>query len=217
METLTSEDLVRWCQQTLPDDTRAFERLVTQYKGRVFATAYRLMGNPQEAEDIAQEVFLKIYRSIKTLDEPATLTSWIYRITVNLCFDTLNKHKRRPRTISLFHTTDQREEEPHYVDMQTPQPEEAALRDELRACLEKTLAQLDPAGRTAIVLRDIEGRSYQEIADMLALGLSAVKMRIHRARLTFQELLDRICPGTRRNDHPHDRNQPAARRALGKG
>lgn len=202
METLSSEELVRWCQQTLPDDTRAFERLVAQYKGRVFATAYRLMGNPQEAEDIAQEVFLKVYRGIRKLDEPATLTSWIYRITVNMCLDTLNKQRRRPSSIPLSRPDAAGDEEPRYVDTQTPQPEEAALRSELRVCLEQTLAQLDTIGRTAIVLRDIEGRSYQEIADVLAVGLSAVKMRIHRARLAFQELLDRVCPGTRPGDQP---------------
>ena len=85
------------CQRTLPDDTRAFELLVSQYKDRVYATAYRLMGNPQDAEDQAQEAFLKIYRGIRSLDEPATLTSWIYRITTNTCFDALNKRKRRRR------------------------------------------------------------------------------------------------------------------------
>ena len=101
MDTAAPEELVRRCQATLPEDTQAFEQLVALYKDRVFATAYRLMGNRQDAEDQAQEVFLKVYRGIKSLDDAATLTSWIYRITTNTCFDALNKQKRRPRTTTL--------------------------------------------------------------------------------------------------------------------
>lgn len=185
------------CQRTLPDDTRAFELLVSQYKDRVYATAYRLMGNPQDAEDQAQEAFLKIYRGIRSLDEPATLTSWIYRITTNTCFDALNKRKRRPQTTPLTPPDEEGDEEPRYADTRALSPEEAAMRAESRACLERTLSQLDEIGRTVLVLRDIEDRPYQEIAEILKLGLSAVKMRIHRARLAFQQTLDKVCPGLR--------------------
>jgi RNA polymerase sigma-70 factor (ECF subfamily) len=202
MEAISPEQLVRECQRTLPDDTRAFELLVRHYKDRVFATAYRLMGNQQDAEDQAQEVFLKIYRGIKNLDDPATLTSWIYRITTNTCFDALSKQKRRPQTTPLTPPGADESAETHYVDTRIPEPEEAALRREIRVCLEKTLAQLDETGRAALLLRDIEDRPYQEIAEILAVGLSAVKMRIHRARLAFQQLLDRVCPDLRGADAP---------------
>ena len=171
--------------------------LVAEYKDRVYATAYRLMGNRQEAEDQAQEVFLKIYRGIRQLDDPATLTSWIYRITNNTCFDALSKQKRRPRTTPLDPPDAEGNEQPRYADERAPMPEEAALRHELRQCLEATLASLDTTGRTVLVLRDIEDRPYQEIAETLQVGLSAAKMRIHRARLAFQQLLDKICPGVR--------------------
>ena len=197
MEAIAPEELVRMCQHTLPDDTRAFELLVSQYKDRVYATAYRLMGNPQDAEDQAQESFLKIYRGIRSLDEPATLTSWVYRITTNTCFDALNKRKRRPQTTPLAPPDDEGNEEPRYADTRTLSPEEAAVLAEARACLERTLSQLDEIGRTVLVLRDIEDRPYQEIAEILKLGLSAVKMRIHRARLAFQQTLDKVCPGLR--------------------
>jgi len=201
---LAAEELVRRCQEARPDDLRAFELLVRQYQERVFATAYRLMGNRQDAEDMAQEVFLKVYRGISDLEDPATLTSWIYRITTNTCLDALIRQQRRPRTVSL--TPPEREggeaEEPPYADLQTPTPEEAALRRELQRCLETALVQLDATTRAILVLRDVEGRAYQEIAESLALGLSAVKMRIHRARLAFQQMLERVCPGTVQPNRP---------------
>jgi RNA polymerase sigma-70 factor (ECF subfamily) len=158
------------------------------------------MGNRQEAEDQAQEVFLKVYRNIKNLAEPATVTSWIYRITSNTCLDALEKQKRRPAQTSLIPQDEGHNKEPTYADECTPTPEEAVLRHELRRCLETTLAQLDIHDRVTLVLREIEGRSYQEIAESLAVGLSATKMRIHRARLAFQRLLDRVCPDIWRDD-----------------
>jgi RNA polymerase sigma-70 factor (ECF subfamily) len=196
MDVFPPEELVRQCRQAPPGDLHAFEALVRQYKGRVFATAYRLMGNREDAEDMGQEVFLKIYRGLNELAEPATLTSWIYRVTTNTCLDALTKRQRRPRTIGLEPPdADSTTATPQYADTGTLTPEEAALQRELRQCLEATLAELDPAGRAVLVLRDVEGRSYQEIADSLILGLSAVKMRIHRARLTFRHVLSRLCPG----------------------
>ena len=91
MQTFSPETLARLCQQTLPEDTRAFEALVAQFKGRVYATAYRLMGDPQDAEDQVQEVFIKIYRGIRDLDDPSTVATWIYRVTTNTCMDALAK------------------------------------------------------------------------------------------------------------------------------
>ena len=193
MQPNAPEDLVRQCQQSLPRDTRAFEQLVALYKERVFATAYRLMGNQQDADDMAQEAFLKIYHHIKDLAEPATVTAWIYRITTHTCLDALTTRQRRPRTASLHPEVDE-DREGSFVDTQRPTPEEEALHRELRRCVEETLAALGPLERTAIVLRDVEDRPYQEIADTLALGLSAVKMRIHRARAAFGQLFPARCP-----------------------
>ncbi|MCU0490273.1 MAG: sigma-70 family RNA polymerase sigma factor [Chloroflexaceae bacterium] len=198
MESLSPEELVRWCQRTLPEDSRAFEYLVNQYKSRVFATSYRLMGNRQEAEDQAQEVFLKIYRNIQRLDDPATLPAWITRITVNTCLDALTRQKRRPQTLPLSPPTPDGEEEPHYADTTLPTPEEALLNAEQRRCVETTMARLDADTRAVLVLRDLDDRPYQEIAGLLSVSLSAVKMRIHRARLSFQQMLLRVCPDVAR-------------------
>jgi RNA polymerase sigma-70 factor, ECF subfamily len=202
VESLSLEELVRHCQRTLPDDPRAFELLVAQCKARVFTIAYRLMGDRQEAEDQAQEVLLKVYRGIKSLNDPASFVSWLDRITTNTCFDALNHQQRRPTTSSLTPQADQRIHVSGLIDTRSLSPEEFALRNELRECLERTLSRLDLLGRTALILRDIENHSYQEIAEILGIKLSAVKMRIHRTRLAFQELLDVTCPGMRNENTP---------------
>ena len=193
MESLPPEALARLCQQTLPEDTRAFQALVRQLKGRVYATAYRLMGSREDAEDQAQEVFVKVYRGIQDLDDPATVTAWIYRLTVNTCFDALRKRGRSPNTTAAAPPSADRDEEPQYADPNVATPEESALRRELRDCLEDVLQRLDPVERGVLVLRDVEDRPYQEIAETLAIGLGATKMRIHRARLAFQQLFESLC------------------------
>jgi RNA polymerase sigma-70 factor (ECF subfamily) len=187
------EDLVVRCQRTLPYDTRAFEQLVTHYKGRVFGTAFRMLGNRQDAEDQAQEVFLKVFRNLKGLTEPVTFVSWLDRITVNTCLDLLHAQQRRPATVAIVPAEDD-EAPTEYADTRTVGPEEAALRHEVQRCLQGALAQIDGASRAALVLRDVDDRPYQEIVDVLGIGLSAVKMRIHRARIAFQQSLERICP-----------------------
>jgi RNA polymerase sigma-70 factor, ECF subfamily len=193
LESLPPQTLARLCQQTLPEDTRAFQALVGQLKGRVYATAYRLMGSREDAEDQAQEVFVKVYRGIQDLDDPATVIAWIYRLTVNTCFDALRKRGRFPDTTAATPPTADRDEEPQYADPNVATPEETALRRELRDCLEDVLQRLDPVERSVLVLRDVEDRPYQEIAETLAVGLGATKMRIHRARLAFQRLFERLC------------------------
>jgi RNA polymerase sigma-70 factor, ECF subfamily len=189
---LSDEALVRWCQRSLPDDPRPFTLLVARYKQRVFAVAYRMLRDRQEAEDQTQEIFMKVYRGLKKLDNPATVTSWIYRIATNTCLDVINAHGRRPQTRSINPP-----EESSELDLpdtkQTP-PELAAEQAEMRRCIERTLAGLEPTERAMIVLRDVEGRAYDEIADTLRLRMSAVKMRIHRARSAFQQVLQRVCP-----------------------
>jgi RNA polymerase sigma-70 factor, ECF subfamily len=193
---VSNEELVRLCQYAPPDDSRSFELLVARYKGLVYKTALRLMGNPQDADDQAQEIFLRIYRNIKTLDDPKGLTTWIYRIATNTCLDALRKSQsrraRQGEQTHLTHSSD--EDEIEIADPQCISPEQAALRNEIIRCLEQALAQAEPANRAVLTLRDIEERPYDEIAKILGIGLSAVKMRIHRARLVFKELLDRVCP-----------------------
>lgn len=192
MKDLATEDLTRLCQKTLPDDTRAFEAIVARYKKRVFATANRLMGNRDDADDQAQEVFLKVYRNIGKLSEPATFESWLHRITVNTCLHALEKRKNRP-AIKIH--LDDMEEHGAFEAASNSDTAKTFEDKEARGCLDKALAKLDSNGRSAVILRDVEELSYEEIAESLKVGLSAVKMRIHRARLAIQKLIEEICPG----------------------
>ena len=162
-------------------------------KGRVYATAYRLMSSREDAEDQAQEVFIKVYRGIRDLDDPATVTAWIYRLTVNTCLDALRKQGRSPKVTATAPPSTDRDEELQVADPNVAMPEEVALRRELHDCLEDVLQRLDPIERSALVLRDVEDRPYQEIAETFAIGLGATKMRIHRARLAFQQLFESLC------------------------
>jgi RNA polymerase sigma-70 factor, ECF subfamily len=195
VDSISPEELALWCQQTLPDNTRAFEALVARYKNKVFTTAYRLMGNREDAEDQAQNVFLKIFRNIKKLDQPVTLEAWIHRITINTCLDALEKTRRQPPTASISHFDSEEDAPQDFADKNSLDARQIAENKELLDCLQKALSKLDSSGRSALVLRDIEDRSYEEIAEALKIGLSAVKMRIHRARLSVQKLIEQICPG----------------------
>ena len=192
MQPLPPEQLIPWVQQTLPEDHRAFEQLVLQYKQFVFTTALRLMGNREDAEDQTQEVFLKVYDAIHQLEQPATFGAWLARMTINSCLNSL-KRQRRLRIESLDSVLDAAGD--ILAGPEQMLPEAASLARELRVCLEEALANLADAERVILVLRDIEDYSYQEIGELLKIGLSAVKMRVHRSRLTFQRLFRRICPG----------------------
>jgi RNA polymerase sigma-70 factor (ECF subfamily) len=152
------------------------------------------MGDREDAEDQAQEVFLKVFRSLNTLHDPLMLGAWIMRITINTCLDALDRRKRSPATVPLISPASGSIEEVRFADTREPTPEEALLRAEARAALLAALARLDARTREVLVLRDIEGHSYHEIGATLALGPSAVKMRIHRARAAFRQELQAVDP-----------------------
>jgi RNA polymerase sigma-70 factor, ECF subfamily len=193
MEDLTTSELVLLCKERLPDDTQAFESIVARFKRKVFGTAYRLLRNRDDAEEQAQEVFLKAFRGIVNLKEPATFEAWLHRITINTCLGALEKRKRVPTVLVNSGTT--AGEDVFYDAASESDTARTFENREALTCLKKALSKLDSNGRGAVILRDVEELSYEEIADLLKIGLSAVKMRIHRARLAIQKLIEEICPG----------------------
>lgn len=190
---LSDEALVRRCRETLPQDTRAFEALVLRHQQQVYAVAYRMMGTAQAAEDLTQDVFVKVYRSLKRFRGDAAFSTWLYRVAVNACLDALNKRQRRalPLDIDL---ADVEDTQLLPRDQQSRiSPEQAALRSELIECIRDTMMALREKERLMLTLRDVEGMEYQRIAEILNIGMSAVKMRIHRARLAFRRVFATIC------------------------
>lgn len=166
----------------------SFEELVERYQGQVLGIAYRILGNWQDAEDLAQEALLKAYLRLGDLANPAALGPWLRRLTVNACLDALTRRQRRPATVSLTAPDDQDAPTAERA-LAVGSAEEDAVRAEEWRDLRATLARLEPGARHALVLRDIYGYSYAEIATILDLGLSAVKMRVHRARSAVQRAM----------------------------
>jgi RNA polymerase sigma-70 factor (ECF subfamily) len=158
-------------------DVGAFEQLSSAYADRLFMLLLRLLGDRGEAEDVAQEVMLRAWQGISRFRGQSSYFTWLYRIAVNEANRALEKRARRPASVPLGAD-----------ELQLPAPAAAgpaqeAENSELRRALAKALAELPPALRTAIVLRDVEGLSTQEAAEVTALGQAAFKSRLHQARL----------------------------------
>lgn len=191
MDAVSALDIEPGRLMTEPPDHSSlpsFEELVERYQGQVLGIAYRILGNWQDAEDLAQEALLKAYLRLGALANPAALAPWLRRLTVNACLDALTRRQRRPATISLTAPDDQDTPTTERA-LAVGSAEEDAVRAEEWQLVRATLASLEPGARTALVLRDIYGYSYAEIATMLDLGLSAAKMRVHRARSAVQRAI----------------------------
>lgn len=158
-------------------DQAAFEELVLKYQDRIYNLCRHMLGNTHEAEDAAQDAFLKAYQKLKDFKPEASLYTWLYRIAVNTCLD----YKKRPFFESLF----KKAEGDEFVDESAsdwPSPEKLYESKQIGLALHKSIKKLSSKLRTAIVLKEIEGFSYDEIADILEVSIGTVKSRISRAR-----------------------------------
>jgi len=167
--------------QAAAGDQRAFESLVEKYQNMVFSHAYRMCGNRTDAEDIAQETFIRLYRSLSTFRGDAALSTWLYSVTSNLCVDFARKNlRRRTSPFSAFENIE--------GEMIFDLPDRSFSPDDIFEKVERTseiaeaLMSLKPAFRQIIVLRDINGLSYDEIAAVLVIPIGTVRSRLARAR-----------------------------------
>jgi RNA polymerase sigma-70 factor, ECF subfamily len=167
-------------------DDAAFEALVATYQHRVFAIALRMLGSRAEAEDAAQEVFLRVHRSIRGFRGDAKLSTWLHAITSRLCLSRLGTGARRHR----------HDDDDALQHLPAGDPDAAARleRRELEAALRDAIAELPPERRIVVTLRDVEGLAYEEIAEALGLELGTVRSRLHRARLELKERLEKFLP-----------------------
>ena len=180
-------------------DDRAFEEIVRTYQDRVFSLSLRMLGNRQEAEDVAQEVFIAVYRAIRNYRGEGRLYTWIYRIASNTCKNRIKYLKGRN-----FHRSDDLEDHPRahlsdgrsgptmHLQSQVPGPEDVIVGNRLQRAIQREIAALEPEHRLLIVLRDIEGLSYQEMLEITGLQQGTLKSRLHRARMTLKARLDEV-------------------------
>ena len=170
-------------------DSRAFETLVSDYESKIYALAMRFTGSPQDALDICQEVFLRIFRFVGNFNEDSKLSTWIYRIATNVCKDTLAK-RARCQDVPL-----DREEDGEVFDIGISDnrysPEKALISAEIQDSIVTAILALPELYREIIILRDINGLSYDEIAATLELEAGTVKSRIARARERLRGMLSR--------------------------
>ncbi len=171
-------------QRARDGDLAAFNELVVEYQSLVGNLCLRMLGQPQAAEDAAQEAFVSAWRSIGSF-RGDSFRAWLLRIAANLCRDALRRRVRRPSS-SLDTALEAGMPEPPDDE---PLPEESALSSELRGNLEAALAELPQEQRTAIVLCDVEGLDYAEIAVAMKTSLGTVKSRIARARMRMREIM----------------------------
>lgn len=176
-------------------DESAFNELVVTYQRRVFALVFRMLGRRDEAEDLAQEVFVQVFKAIDQFRGDSKLSTWIYRIAVNLC-------KNRTKYLSRRHANDQDD-----VDAMADRlpfsaakgvsvggisrPDELVEGMQLEVVVKRAIAQIEPEFREVLILRDVEDMSYEEIAEVTGLADGTVKSRIHRARAQLRAIVEK--------------------------
>jgi RNA polymerase sigma-70 factor (ECF subfamily) len=166
----------------------AFEKLVYKYEKLVFNLAFSMLRNEQDAYDIAQEVFIKVYQSISTFNFTAKFSTWIHRITVNTTIDEIRKRKNKETEyIDQMVSVGDGEVQKQFEDT-SPTPEDQVLIKERNQDLIDSIKKLKEEHRIVLTLRDIKGYSYDEIADILDCSLGTVKSRISRARSNLKEI-----------------------------
>lgn len=169
-------------ERAIRGDARAFNELMSAQEKRMYAVAMRMFGNREDAEDCLQDAMLRIFRSISGFKFQSSFSTWVYRVTMNTCLDELRKRKNRPNT-SLDGLLDAGWMPTDAQDT----PEQHALRAEVRGSVYGFIRELPEDMRAAVVLRDIQGLSYEDIAQALDTNVGTVKSRISRGREKLRE------------------------------
>ncbi len=161
----------------------AYEELIERYEQQLYGMIYRLLGNQMDAADVVQEVFLKVFRTINSFREQSSLRTWIYRIAVNEAHNHRRWFARHCRCeVSMEDERGEHHASLEYAADPGRSPYEQTLESENRTLIERALTKVSPVFRTAVVLRDIQNLSYEEIAEILQVSLGTVKSRILRGR-----------------------------------
>ena len=179
---ISNSELVRKSQL---GDKAAFEQLVIRHQDLVFSLAYKLTGNREMANDVAQEAFIRAWKAIVKFRGDSTFSTWIYRITVNTAW-TLRKKAKKHNTLNIDDTY-----EPIVID-EKKDPELVAINSDLSSVLINALDKIPIEQRIIVELKNIEGRSHKEIADYLDISVTAAKVRLHRAHQKLRQILEEV-------------------------
>ena len=180
---MDEDTLIRDAQK---GDLTSFNRLVLTYQSQAYNIAFRIMGESDAAEDATQEAFISAYRNIKRF-RGGSFKSWVFRIVTNACYDQLRVKQRRPTNsldalpVEADHTD--------YMRDHAEQPDEVVERQELNRLIQAGISTLPPEQRVVLVLSDVQGMSYQEIAEVVDLSLGTVKSRLSRGRAKLRDYL----------------------------
>ncbi|HSD87265.1 MAG TPA: sigma-70 family RNA polymerase sigma factor [Kofleriaceae bacterium] len=181
-------------------DERAFRELLTLHRDRVFNITYRMLGNKAEAEDVAQEVFITVFKTIDSFREESKFSTWLYRVAVNHCKNRIKylarRHDRdRDELDETTHGAPSSASATGAIGMQPrTSPERALEGAQMEKILEAAIASLEEEQRIVVVLRDVEDLSIEEICEITGLPDGTVKSRLHRARLVLRKKLQRDIP-----------------------
>jgi RNA polymerase sigma-70 factor (ECF subfamily) len=185
----TDQELVRLC---LKGQERAAHELVSRYQRPVFSFIYRMIRDRELAEDLAQDTFIRAFDNLRKYDPAYKFSSWLFKVGHNLTVDHIRR--RELDTVSIHGapdavTTDQQEATSVTLESEFEQPDELLEARELGSSIEEAIDRLRPEYRTAVMLRHVEGYSYDEIAEVMEIPLGTVKTYIHRARAELQDML----------------------------
>ena len=168
----------------------SFEELISAHQQKVYNIALRMLANEQDAFDASQEVFLKVYKNLDKFQENSSFSTWLYRITTNTCLDMLRKNKDKKNDISIDSQIAFDDGEASFqLEDKEADVEEEILMKERRQALYKAIEQLTPEHKKMIVLRELQGMSYQEIAEVTGSSIGTVKSKINRARISLKNSL----------------------------
>ncbi len=181
-------ELVKRCQA---GQTEAFDELVSRYRTRVFAMIYNMVHNEQDAWDLAQESFVKAWKSIKRFRRHSSFYTWVYRIVMNVTIDWLRKKQIKGAGAEFDDSIQVKEIDPasRTVPKAEPLPHEQMERSEIRAKIDNAIGQLSPEHRAVILMKEIEDMQYHEIAETLGCSIGTVMSRLFYARKKLQNLL----------------------------
>jgi RNA polymerase sigma-70 factor (ECF subfamily) len=192
---MTDEALVKKYRQAR--DMNSFKTLVRRYQNRIFNSAYHLIGNKEEAEEVVQDTFVKVHQGIDNFREDASFGAWVFRISHNLCMDILRNRKKRVaiQTIPLLARTGEETDGDYeagvddIADM-TLEPAQVLDLKEESEIIEFSLKSLPEAQRAVLILHDLEGFQYQQIAEIIGASIGTVRSRLHYGRIKLKEMLD---------------------------